>query len=82
MDSVLLDKQVLLLFQLLYTSLGIDIVDGHGSDKEIRRQVQSKKTKVMLYLSHSYNSKGRFSASTLLKRWNTSALKVGVPYRW
>ena len=79
---MLLDKQVLLLFHLFYTSLSIDIVDGHGSDKEARHQVQSKKTKVMLYLNHSYNSKRHFSASALLKRWNTSTLKVGVPYRW
>ena len=42
MDSVLFDKKFyVLLFHFLYTSLGIDIVDGHGSDKETRHQVQS-----------------------------------------
>ena len=36
-------------FQLCFMMLAVDIIDRRGPSNEMRRQLQSKKTKVRLY---------------------------------
>ena len=53
-----------------------DSTDGPGPSNEMCLQLQPKRTKVTLY----YNSKSPFNHHTLLARWSTLVLKVGVLY--
>ena len=57
-------------------TLAVDITDGCGfSNKECHEFLPKKSC-----ICPSLNGKSRLTSSTLLTRWSTSVLKVGVPY--
>ena len=42
-------------FQFRIVALAIDVIDRRDPSNEVRCQLQSKKTKVRLYISHLYS---------------------------
>ena len=62
-------------------ALAVDFIDRYGPSNEIHRQLQLKKAKGNAVLAvYTYNSKRRFTRSSLLKRRSALVLKVGVSY--
>ena len=57
-------------------ALAFDTIDGRGLSNEVHYELLPKKSKCICRLFHS---KSRLTSCTLLTRWSTSVLKVGLP---
>ena len=58
-------------------TLAVDVTNMRGPSNEKRHNLQTKKTKVGLYIAAR-----SFSCPLLLTTWSTLVLKVGALYGW
>ena len=62
-------------------ALAVNVIDRHGPSSEMGHQLRSKKIKVGCII-RLYSNKRRFTRASLLTRWSSLVLKVGVSYGW